>query len=348
MASRSTRITIKNHSDMQFVLSGDGTALAHGEWSSGGQPEAGATLLEGMDLVIQSESAGFATGTEGSVLLTTTPGVTPLEFYWQNPYVGSNEYLLRQVPPGLDASYTGGDGDNAEVVVTITATMAVQTSFRPSTHGWHFSNSSWPSVPNTEISLGPITIPIGDASNGMCGGMVYSAIDYFLASLPIPPLTSSPPSLDDPFFAYISTRLYDSFHLPFGPTSTYIPYMSVSFQPAQRAAVTIKDAIPKIRADIASGQPAALGLIGVVSDNVIADLGKHHQVLAYSYQRNGPTITLGIYDPNRPDADDLQIVLNAENLGTVDLSHNTSMSNIYMFFHTGYTAIAPPEAVRQP
>ena len=346
MASRSTRITIKNHSDMQFVVSGDGTTLVHGEWSSGGQPEGGSTLLEGMDLVIQSESAGIATGTEGSVLLSTTPGVIPFEFYWQNPYVGSNEYLLRQVPPGLDASYTGGDGDNAEIVVTITATMRVETLFRPSTHGWHFSNSSWPSVPNTAITLGPITIPIGDASNGMCGGMVYAAIDYALADLPIPPLTSNPPALGDPFFDYISTRLYDSFHLPFGPMNTYIPYMSVSFQPAQRAAVTIKDAIPKIRADIASGRPSALGLIGAVSDNVIADLGKHHQVLAYSYQRDGRNVTLGIYDPNRPDEDNLTIEIDAGNLGAVDLSHNTSMSRIYMFFHTGYTPSVPPEAVR--
>jgi hypothetical protein len=347
MASRSTRITIKNRSDMQFVVSGEGTSLVHGVWSDGGRPEPGSTLLETMDLVIESESDGFATGTEGSVLLTTTlPGGRPFEFYWDNPFAGSNEYLLKQVPSGLDASYSGGEGDNTEVEVTIAPTMMVQTSFRPSTNGWHFSNSSWPSVPNTSINLGLFSIPIGDASNGMCGGMVYSAIDYAINNLPIPPLTSAPAALGDPFFDFISTRLYDSFHLPFGPANTYIRYMSVGFPPAQRAEVTIKDAIPKIRGDIAAGQPSAMGLIGVISDNVIADLGKHHQVLAYSYQRSGPSVTLGIYDPNRPDRDDLTIVIDAENLGAVNLSHNTSMRDIVMFFHTGYAAAVPPEAVR--
>jgi hypothetical protein len=232
--------------------------------------------------------------------------------------------------------------------------MMVQTSFRPSTNGWHFSNS-WPSVPNTSINLGLFSIPIGDASNGMCGGMVYSAIDYAINDLPIPPLTSAPAALGDPFFDFISTRLYDSFHLPLGPANTYIRYMSVGFPPAQRAEVTIKDAIPKIRGDIAAGQPSAMGLIGVISDNVIADLGKHHQVLAYSYQRSGPSVTLGIYDPNRPDRDDLTIVIDAES-GAVNLSHNTSMRDIVMFFHTGYTAAyarsgalsVPPRRVQSP
>jgi hypothetical protein len=50
MASRSTRITIKNRSDMQFVVSGEGTSLVHGVWSDGGRPEPGSTLLETMDL----------------------------------------------------------------------------------------------------------------------------------------------------------------------------------------------------------------------------------------------------------------------------------------------------------
>lgn len=346
MAARSTRIVIRNRSDMQFIVSGVGTALDGGVWSDGGRPEAGTLLLETMDLAIQSESSGFATGTGGTILMTTTvPGLAPFEFSWDNPFVGSNEYVIRQTPGGLDAFYEGGDGDDAVVTVTIRPTMDVRTWFRPSTSGWKFSNSTWPSVPNTQIDLGLFTIPIGNASNGMCGGMVYSAADYFLNGQAIPPITSNPPALGDPYFDYISSRLYDSFHLPGGPLSTYITYMSTQYPPASRAMVTIKEAIPRIRADIAAGWPSPIGLIGVVSDSIFSDLGKHHQVMVWSYRRDGQWVTLGIYDPNMPGRDDVQIVIDASSLGMMSLSHNTSMSNIFMLFHTGYTFNRPPAFV---
>jgi hypothetical protein len=346
MAARSTRITIRNRSDMQFIVSGVGTGLEGGVWSDGGRPEAGTLLLETMDLTIQSESSGFATGTTGTIVMTTTiPGIGPFEFSWDNPFVGGNEYFIKQTPGGLDAFYEGGEGDDAVVVVTIRPTAEVRTLFRPSVSGWKFSNTTWPSVPNTEINLGLFSIPIGDASNGMCGGMVYSAVDYFLSGQAIPPLTTNPPALGDPYFNYISSRLYDSFHLPGGPLSTYITYMATGYPPASRAMVTLKEAIPRIRGDIAAGWPSPIGLIGVISDSIIADLGKHHQVLAWSYRRDGQWITLGIYDPNRPGRDDLQITIDGSSLGPVSLIHNTSMGDIFMLFHTGYTFNTPPALV---
>ena len=176
----------------------------------------------------------------------------------------------------------------------------------------------------------------------MCGGMSYSAIDYFLANQPIPAITTNPPALGDPYFDFISTRLYDSFHLPLGPLNTYIPYTSADFPPQQRPYVTIKDAIPRIRGQIVEGRPAALGLIGAVSNDIVNALGKNHQVLAYSYSRNGPWVRLGIYDCNLPDDDTLFIEINAESFAVLDLNHNTSMSNIYMFFDTNYTPTALP------
>src|SRR3954465_14266755 len=78
MAARSTRIVIKNRSDMQFVVSGVGTALPGGVWSDGGRPEPGTLLLEMMDLTIQSESSGLAPGTGGSSAWSRrTPGPRP-------------------------------------------------------------------------------------------------------------------------------------------------------------------------------------------------------------------------------------------------------------------------------
>src|SRR4029079_14995383 len=102
MAARSTRITIRNRSDMQFIVSGVGTGLEGGVWSDGGKPEPGTRLLETMDLTIQSESSGFAIGTTGTILMTTTiPGIGPFEVSWDNPFVGSQEDVLNESPRRL-------------------------------------------------------------------------------------------------------------------------------------------------------------------------------------------------------------------------------------------------------
>ena len=64
--------------------------------------------------------------------------------------------------------------------------------FTASVDGLHFINS-WPSEPDIVIDAGPLgKVPIGDASNGLCGGMVYTVIDVFTASLPPIPDTQQP------------------------------------------------------------------------------------------------------------------------------------------------------------
>jgi hypothetical protein len=272
----------------------------------------------------------------------------PLEFHFDNPVVGANDYRIENVPPGFEMWYEGG-GNRAEVSVTIAPSTVLDTGFRPSRHGWHFSNGRWPSVPNRKITLLPgITIPVGKASNGMCGGMTYGAIDYFIAGQPIPARTSNPPALGDPDFDFISQRLWDSFHLddPLGASAlhTYVAYMTCG--PKDRARVTIKKALPVIRASIARQVPAALGLIGAGAGAgdvaaVCSNLGKNHQVAAYFYQRSGRIVTLGIYDCNMPNDDSVFIRIDADNLDRPDITHNTSMSELLAFFETSYRPASP-------
>lgn len=227
------------------MVSGPGTALNHGVWSQGLAANPGFLLLEGTDLVIQSESDGILTGAEGVILLAPTPiELRPFEVSWSNPAIGGNEYLIRQAPSGLDAWYEGGAGENAAVTVTITEMQQVEAAFRPSSHGWHFSNTTWPAVPNAAIDLSLFKIPISNASQGMCGGMAYSAIDYYLANRQIPGITASPAGLFDPYFAFVSARLYDRFHLPSGPLKHIYSLYQRRLPPQSRPYVTIKDAIP--------------------------------------------------------------------------------------------------------
>jgi hypothetical protein len=94
--------------------------------------------------------------------------------------------------------------------------------FLPSTRGLHFPNA-FPHVPNLEIDLpGGTTLPIGDAANGLCGGMAYMVRDLFEAGLAPPALTRAPG--DGPVFRYVADRLLDSLSLPFGP-ATYLKLM---------------------------------------------------------------------------------------------------------------------------
>ncbi|PWC26508.1 aegerolysin family protein [Teichococcus aestuarii] len=355
MAARSIRLTIRNRSDSQFVLSG--ASLDHGIWSPGQAPQQGALLLETDQMVLASESSGLMTGTAGQVTFSSVVlngELNLFTFRWSNPWAGANSYLVEHVPPGMDAHYAGGDGDNAQVTVTIEAAKVLQTSFKPEIHGWRFTNGGWPSLPVYTLPP-PFNIGIGNASNGLCGGMVFSAIDYFLAGRPIPPRTAVPATDQDPVYQYIASRLLDSFHidedLGIGTLNAYLGGMSQSN--ADRARATIKEALPKIRADIASGRPAALGIVAAQAANIfdgIPKLGQNHQVAAYSYVRNGSQVSLGIYDPNAPynpavPTNHLRMItLDAEQLAFPSIQHNLNLPQpqIFMFFRNRYAFVNPP------
>src|SRR6266498_6091006 len=93
-------------------------------------------------------------------------------------------------------------------------------NFVASRDGLQFSNS-WPSEPDLVIDL-PIAgkLKIGDASNGLCGGMVYTVRDLYEAKLPAPP-DATQPAADSALYRYIVRRLFDSFDLPNGVLQYY-------------------------------------------------------------------------------------------------------------------------------
>ena len=63
--------------------------------------------------------------------------------------------------------------------------------FLPSTSGFAFAND-FPKVPVRHIGIpGVVSVPIGDASNGLCGGMAFAARDYFEARMPPPADTTT-------------------------------------------------------------------------------------------------------------------------------------------------------------
>ncbi|MDP9380198.1 MAG: hypothetical protein M3Q29_08610 [Chloroflexota bacterium] len=226
--------------------------------------------------------------------------------------------------------------------------------FLPSSRGFSFNNS-WPSVPLRIIDFGLVQVPIGDASNGLCGGMAFAIRDMFQAGV-LPPPTR--PNSSDPLFTFIVDRLFDSFNLPGGPARYYylmnpsLPdhetWMSrAGLAPHGRAWIMIKEEWPKIKADLDAGRLCPLGLIQVKSADPL-EMGKNHQVLAYGYNLNGTYLTMRIYDPNFPRDDAVTLSLDIGNpYNTRDVRHNryNAPKDVYCFFRPDYFFRQPPRSV---
>lgn len=230
-------------------------------------------------------------------------------------------------------------------------TARMVSGFLPTTSGFAFANA-FPRVPVRRIGIpGVISVPIGDASNGLCGGMAFAARDYFESDRPVP--TDTTPPSEGPLFDYLVTRLFDSFHLPFGP-ARYLELMNpllpdgetlwsrFGLAPHGRAWRMIVQEWPKIRAEIDAGHPCALGLVRVKSSDPF-ELKRNHQVLAYGYELTGTALTLHLYDPNRPGDDDVTLSLSLANPSAkAYVLQFPAGPTVHAFFRVPYAPAEPP------
>jgi hypothetical protein len=227
----------------------------------------------------------------------------------------------------------------------------VVPGFLPSTSGFRFANS-FPQVPVRRIGIpGVISIPIGDASDGLCGGMAFAARDYFEASRSVEQNAAAPSG--GPLFEYLVDRLFASFDLPFGPArylrlmSPFVPdgetvWSRLGIGPHGRAWIMAMEEWPKVRRDIDAGHPSPLGLVRVRSHDPF-DLKQNHQVLAYGYDLNGSALTLRLYDPNRPGRDDVSLSLGlADPTRPIAVRTFPAGPSVFAFFRVAYRAAAPP------
>src|SRR5271165_5306244 len=219
-------------------------------------------------------------------------------------------------------------------------------SFLPSRDGFAFTNS-WPSAPAVSVPTPFGSVGIGNAALGLCGGMVFGALDYWEAQV-APPVAQPAPGT--PLFQFIVKRLIDSWHVPAGVAEYYqwmnLPTADSSFSVLGRTLVsqrglswrTIEQQWPQVKASIDAGQPAALGLVTMASANP-GMLGHNHQVLAYAYQLAGSAVSLRVYDPNTGRADDVHIQFSTSAPTTAtSFSHNINIGfPVRGFFLTAYS-----------
>jgi hypothetical protein len=217
-----------------------------------------------------------------------------------------------------------------------------QAQFTAKQNGWHFDNKFVNHI------IGSLE------TQGLCGGMAYSALDYYFNDLPIPthrqgdfggPDVWVPPS--GRLHSMIFNRLIDSFADNFGKWSCVYPELDAAvgaalglvigglggavvgavwggvygelhevFEcPGGGPAGMTRQELPNLTQNfLDKGIPAPIGLI---YDSDIFNIGHSHQVVAYGYSMSGTTMTINIYD-NRYHDDECTLVLDASNPGTIE------------------------------
>jgi hypothetical protein len=225
--------------------------------------------------------------------------------------------------------------------------MGDLTGFKPSTSGLHYANS-WPSEPDLQVPTPFGPIGIGDAANGLCGGMAFAVGDLFMAHRQ-PPADTSNPSGGSGAFNYIVGRLFDSFNLPGGVAEYYtwmqLPTHDTLLGPKGTSDLTINSTMPIVRQSIDAGRPMPLGLVCVHSTDPTM-LGHNHQVLAYGYQDSGSTTTVKVYDPNHPNNDTVSITFDHTNPAhTTAFNYSTGDHSVLGFFACNWYSPHDPSAL---
>jgi hypothetical protein len=188
--------------------------------------------------------------------------------------------------------------------------------FRPSVHGFRFANR-WPPGPTVRLGpLDPRRIGLGDASAGLCGGMVATVRDLFEAGIAVP-TDEAPPRNGSPRFRAIVRRQVQSLAWGRVPLRYYDLQAFRPDPPGGLAAVlgreparvaAYRDEWPRIRAAIDAGILPVVGLVRVAGWSP-RRLTTNHQVLAHGYEEDEGAVRIRVYDPNHPGRNDVELLV---------------------------------------
>jgi hypothetical protein len=314
-----------------------------GPWASVSE---GRTALRGQVTAIpwRQHFALFVVGTDETIY--TSEGDPQQGFGPWEPVAGmkaapGSRVAAAAFAHGLALFITDANGR----IVTLQGDKQIATGFTAHQHGWHFNNSF------TNQVIGSLL-----ETQGLCGGMAYSSLDYYFAGLPIPthrkgdfgdPAAEVPP--DGRLRTMIFNRLLDSFKDNFGKWSCIYPELNAAVGaalgivvgtglggalgaaggfifgelrkvfdcPAGGAAGMTRQELPILTRDfLDKGLPVPIGLI---HDEDILHIGASHQVVAYGYSMHGTTMTINIYDNRYPDKE-CTLTVDARNPGRISQS----------------------------
>ncbi|HEX6303774.1 MAG TPA: SH3 domain-containing protein [Anaerolineales bacterium] len=169
----------------------------------------------------------------------------------------------------------------------------VKSNFSSQFNGFRFVNRFEFDFPDLPIPFVGKVKP-NDVVYGLCGGMCFSALDYFYAQEQLPE-ASQIDELDTGLFTYLVDRQLDSLTIPvllrvirwMVSDDRYIGLRMTRYE------------LPKLRRRLDKGDPSVLALIRVKG---LGDPTQNHQVLAtgYEYDPSTKRMLVNLYDPNHP------------------------------------------------
>lgn len=218
--------------------------------------------------------------------------------------------------------------------------------FRPSLHGFAFRN---------DFDGSPLPINLGAAEKalrlpnhyGLCGGMSFSAADFYLAGRTLTTDTT-PPSRGTPLYTYLYTRQSASLAPAGSGALRFMEWMRLPDAGPDSTSERTRAEIPAIRAAVARGEAVHLGLV-LVAAAQNPQPWNNHQVLVYNAS-TGPAeypLELHIYDPNYPKRDDA-IIRIEDDRGTLRCTRlvpGRRPTNIRGIFRMAYTPAIPPASL---
>jgi len=212
--------------------------------------------------------------------------------------------------------------------------------FCPSRHGLHFPNRFEPGVVQRLIEPG-IT------SMGLCGGMSFTVRDLFERGI-LPPADREPPARGTRRYGFLFRRQVESFDWLRLPLRFWLLAVLHRDPPAwwfrllrrrPHGALSRAQEWPRIRAEIDAGRLAQIGLVRELSANPFR-LTRNHQVLGYAYRVEPERVAIRIYDPNWPDADEVELRLDLPTAGPPLLAQTTG-EPLHAFFLARFVPAEP-------
>jgi hypothetical protein len=230
-------------------------------------------------------------------------------------------------PATSDATSRERDPESAQrtllssAVAPLGGNRSNHTNFNPAADGFQFINSF-------QNVFGPVE------TGGLCGGMSYSALDYFYANMTIPQQNYRPEE-NTPLQSYVYGRQETSIQ------NNASQWASWAVNPGgiNNGAIqgdSLSREVGLVVASIDQGHPIPLGLDG-------ASFGKSHQVLAvgYSIDSNPNDVQIYLYNPNYPGR---QVTLVFDVSAQVFTMAEYPLADQYIgfFADTSYSAETPP------
>ncbi|HXG01786.1 MAG TPA: hypothetical protein VNO23_00010 [Candidatus Binatia bacterium] len=189
------------------------------------------------------------------------------------------------------------------------------TGFRPKVHGFEFTNSFTGDILIDLPLIG--RVDLADTTYGLCGGMVFSALDTFNLGAAAPDSPVTPPESGTPMRSYLYDRQvaslkYDNWFLVNRLVLWIRKPLHDQTVPGtgnviERGLIHLsaKEFKSKIQPELDAGHPVPIVLVKADGNDYLSNpkaaFSKNHQVLAIGYHKHGEEWDIDIYDPNFPN-----------------------------------------------